>query len=386
VIDSLRAGKSSGGIRISEHIDEAEIRAMAHSMSLKYRILHRRMGGAKCGIHIPKECGSEQRNEILKSFGAQASDILQKRMYIPYMDMNCTQQDINTILTAANTSLYKISDSSYYTALSVVASINAASTYQQRTLENRSVIIEGFGNVGSHIASELRSYGVRVVGISTEKGAIYHHQGFPITELLKNRKNEGDNVVNMFPEYWIEPKELLLEQPCDILIPCARYHSLHQDNMELIQTKIISPGANNPYDTGVESYLFDEGVICLPDFVTNVGGILGTSLYDNGVSLDNIHRFFDEDYSVFIKELIHLSHQIQRTPGDIARMIAESGQQVDNTPQLHSEKQNHSNQSFVSKMIKKLPNDLQQQYHILLERRRMRKNMKDLKEIGKNQR
>jgi glutamate dehydrogenase (NAD(P)+) len=384
VVDSLTAGMSSGGIRIAEVIDEEEIRAMARSMTLKYSILHRQMGGAKCGIRIPRNCSPDQKTCILESFGHQAAKILQNQIYIPYMDMNCTQDDIRTILTAANTPFYKISDSSFFTALSVISSIKAASMYYKRTLEHRSVIIEGFGNVGSHIASALEQYGIRLVGISTEKGAIYHHEGFSISELLEKRATDGDNVVSSFPEYWIEPKEMLLEQSCDVLIPCARYHSIHQDNMESIDAKIISPGANNPYDHGVESYLFEQGVVCLPDFVTNVGGILGTSLYDNGISMEYIHRFFDDEFELFIHQLLRESNRLHIPSGEIARHLAEKNKRTEVAYSPHSNIHPISNLSFLSTMVSYLPSGLQQQYHLLMERQRMKKNLHTLKKMGKN--
>ena len=137
VIDSLLNGKSSGGIRISEFIDTDEIILMAKSMTLKYAILQRMMGGAKCGIHIPSNCTDEQKTQILKSFGKQASSILQSKTYIPYMDMNCSQKDINTILTAANCPLYQVSDSSFFTALSVVYAIKSTYSYENRSSARR---------------------------------------------------------------------------------------------------------------------------------------------------------------------------------------------------------------------------------------------------------
>jgi glutamate dehydrogenase/leucine dehydrogenase len=377
----LRGQKSSGGIRISDTIDEDEIRAMARSMTLKYLILHRQMGGAKCGIRIPQNCDAKHKRIILTSFGKKAAGILQKRQYIPYMDMNCTKEDIKTILTAAHTPFYKISDSSYFTALSVISSIKAASMFQQRTLQNRSVIIEGFGNVGSHIASELEQYGIRLVGISTKKGAIYRHEGFSIPDILKQRKALGDDVISKYPEFHREPKEMLLKQPCDILVPCARYHSINQKNMEAINTAIIAPGANNPYDEGVEPYLFDQGVICLPDFVTNIGGILGTSLYDNGISMNLVHRFFDDEFSGFIHHLCQKSMQVKKPPGSLAVSIAKTLHHDTKKKEIDTSKRTISPDSLFPIILSYLPAHMSKQYHLFMETRRLQKNIQILKKL-----
>ena len=127
VIDTLKSGRSSGGIRISDHIDEDEIISMARSMTLKYSYLQRGMGGAKCGIQIPSDCTAEKKQQILKSFGQKAAQILEKKRYIPYMDMNCTKDDLHTILRAANVPMFKLSDSSYFKHSRNVFPINSKS-------------------------------------------------------------------------------------------------------------------------------------------------------------------------------------------------------------------------------------------------------------------
>jgi len=383
VIDSLKDGKSSGGIRISETIDRNEISAMAHSMTMKYCVLQRMMGGAKCGIRIPPDCTSEHKTRILESFGKKASGLLQKSTYIPYRDMNCTEKDIHSVLTAAQCPSYKVSDSSYFTALSVVSSITAACSFQKRSLHHLSCIIEGFGNVGFHIANELEKYGVCIMGISTKNGAIYNPEGFRIQQLIHQRESYGDELVTLYPDFLVEPKELLLERQCDILVPCAHYHSIHRDNMENINTFLIAPGANNPYDVGVEAYLSERNIICLPDFVTNIGGILGTSLFDNQVSVKRIHRFFDYDFSQFIYQLLQSSKHNRRTPGDIAGMLAEINH--DQQRQIGNKSMDQSSlkdSSSLSSFISRLPSILQQQFYLFNERRIVLRNLRVLKRMG----
>ena len=77
----------------------------------------------------------------------------------------------------------------------------------------------------------------------------------------------------------------------DILIPCARTWAINEDNVGEIKSRLIVPGANVPYTDGVLEVLQEKGVICLPGFVCNSGGVFGSSMFDRGIALKNIERF-----------------------------------------------------------------------------------------------
>lgn len=384
VIDSLKSGQSSGGIRISDTLDRNEIAEMAHSMTMKYGILRRNMGGAKCGIQLPKDCTADQKNQILQSFGMKAAHILQNKTYIPYMDMNCTKENIYTILQTASSPVYKISDSSFFTALSVVSSIKAACRFKNMKIPQLSCIIEGFGNVGSHIAEILNSYDVRIIGISTQNGAIYNPDGFNVQQLVRQRKSYGDDLIGLYPDHRIKPKESLLQKNCDFLIPCARYHSIHHANMKEISTHIIAPGANNPYDVEIDYYLHDRQILCLPDFITNIGGILGTSLFDNQVPIKQIHHFFNNDFQFFMLQLLKYSKQYRITPIELAVILAEHNledkKQLSTTDSSHQKSGRKLGALFT--YISSLPLILQQQFYVINEKRNIMKNLQTIKKIS----
>ena len=101
VIDTLYNGNSCGGLRISDDLTLEEIKLLAKKMTLKYSFLKINTGGAKAGIKLPSDCSSKQRTKILETFGKKASNILRKKLYVPWTDINTNTDDIYLIMKSA---------------------------------------------------------------------------------------------------------------------------------------------------------------------------------------------------------------------------------------------------------------------------------------------
>jgi len=114
-------------------------------------------------------------------------------------------------------------------------------------------------------------------------------------------------------------KDLL---PVDILCPCARWNSIHPDNAGRISARIICPGANNPITPDAEHTLFERGVLCLPDFVTNCGGVLGGTMEFASVSRERIATFIDRHIGARIAWLLNEAKSKCVLPREVAVPLA----------------------------------------------------------------
>ena len=325
VIDSTRYGHSLGGFRILEDLTLEEVKALARAKTLKYSFLKRNMGGAKAGIVLPERCSPEQRTQILESFGRKLSPLLKNKIYIPWTEMNCSVKDIAIIMKSAGCAFKGVSDSSYFTALTVASAVKAACDIRGIDVSAASVVIEGFGKVGSKVGQELSKWGTKIVGVSTTEGAIYDDGGLEIDKLVELRKRYRGNLVRYYGDEagFIEEKELLLEMDTDILIPCARPWTINAKNMNRIRAKMIVPSAHVPLTEEAEEFLHQKGILCLPDLACNTGGIFGTALYDSGVRTSEVHEFIMKEFGLLIKELIWRSVKDNRRPSEVAQKIAE---------------------------------------------------------------
>ena len=196
--------------------------------------------------------------------------------------MGTSADDIRHVLRTAGLSPRRrdglASRSGYYTALSVFAASRAGARHAGLALAGAPVAIEGFGSVGGALARLLADAGARVVAISTRKGAIYDARGLDVARASALAREAGSGVVDLYGGVSRLDCAELIELPVVALFPCARHHSVRADNASAVRAQMVCPGANDPVTADAERLLTGRGVLCVPDFVANAGGVLGGTL------------------------------------------------------------------------------------------------------------
>ncbi|MGB5295190.1 MAG: Glu/Leu/Phe/Val dehydrogenase dimerization domain-containing protein [Thermoanaerobaculia bacterium] len=323
VIDSTVNGRSRGGLRIVPDLSEAELSVAARAMTLKYGLLGLPQGGAKAGILGNGEASPEDRQRLLSDFAAAVRPYLMQRTYQPDADLGTRGEDIRSMMCSHGLTVkhreWRGRDSGYYTAVSCVAAAEAAVEWRKGQLAESKVAIEGFGSVGSVVADLLSRRGASVVAISTSRGALYDPDGLDVDRLRSMVREMGSRIVEEYDQKLFLRRQDLLELPVNLLLPCARHHSLHDGNVPRISAKIICPGANNPATPEAEATLFDRGHLFLPDFVCNSGGVLGGTMEFAGISLEQTASLIEEWMARMIPDLLD---QAERS-GQSVRSIAE---------------------------------------------------------------
>jgi glutamate dehydrogenase (NAD(P)+) len=140
-----------------------------------------------------------------------------------------------------------------------------------KTPKDTSVVIQGFGNVGSHAAKFMHESDYKVLAISDVSGGYFDPDGIDIPAALhyviENRSLEGFTGGKKITN------EELLELDCDLLIPAALGGVITHDNVDRIKAKLIVEGANGPIDADADDTLFQRGIQVLPDILANAGGV-----------------------------------------------------------------------------------------------------------------
>ena len=322
VIDSLVGGSSCGGVRMMSDIDEAEIRELAHAMTLKYGFLGLPQGGAKAGVLINPEAPFTERRQHLAAFARAIAPLLHNRTFIPCTDMGTDNADIRYMFEVAGVRIKRRelheSQSGYYTALTVLAGAKQAALHFGLTLSGCSVAIEGFGKVGNALGKLLSEENARIVAISTSAGAIFNSHGLDVKRLNELVVKEGSVGINHYPEAEQIERTTLLELPVDILCPCARSNSLNANNISQVKARIICPGANIPATADAERALFERGVLFLPDFIINCGGVLGGTMEFASVNKPKIVAFVTRYIGLHIAWILDESEKQGMLPSEIA--------------------------------------------------------------------
>lgn len=149
-------------------------------------------------------------------------------------------------------------------------------------LAGATMAIEGFGNVGRHAAKFLAKTGVRLVAASDSQGTLFDPSGIDIEELSSIKRKVGS--VTAFGSGQKLSAAASFALPCDILIPAARPDVINADNVREIKAKLILQGADIPATDAAEQILHERGILNLPDFIANAGGVICASVEYHGGS------------------------------------------------------------------------------------------------------
>lgn len=162
------------------------------------------------------------------------------------------------------------------TGWGVLHATEVALQYCDFKLKGARVVIQGFGAVGRNAARFLSERGALIVGVADSKGTVQNPEGLDVETLIA-LKRRGKSVR----AYPIEKaggeilgKEAVLEIPCEIWIPAARPDVINENNMDRLDTKLIVEAANIPITESAEKALYEKGILYIPDFIANAGGVI----------------------------------------------------------------------------------------------------------------
>ena len=306
VIDAWRAEHShhklpvKGGIRYSEHSSEDEVIALATLMTYKCAIVDVPFGGAKGAVKInPKNFDKEQLERITRRY---TTELIKKNFIGPavdvpapdygtgaremawiadtYLAFHPEQIDALGCVTGKSVPQGGIRGRTEATGLGVFYGLKEACSIEEdmkvlgleKGIENKTVVVQGLGNVGYHAAKFCTEGGAILVGVTEFEGAIHKPGGIDLEDLMRHRKQTG-SILDFPGATNLPRREDGLELECDILIPSALENQITQENAPRIKAKIIGEGANGPTTAAAEDILQEMGVMVIPDMYINAGGV-----------------------------------------------------------------------------------------------------------------
>ena len=159
-----------------------------------------------------------------------------------------------------------------------------------RSLEDATVAVQGFGNVGSWTARTMHERGARIVAVSDKFGGIYNASGIDL-RLLTRHVAETGSVIN-FPQSTPISNAELLELEVDVLVPAAMEGQITKENAARVRATVIAEGANGPTTPEADEILHEKGILTIPDILCNAGGVV-VSYFEWVQSLQSF--FWDEN-------------------------------------------------------------------------------------------
>jgi len=288
VIHDNVLGPSKGGIRFAPDVNLDEIKALAAWMTWKCAVVNVPFGGAKGGIRCnPKELSKGELERLTRRYTANLLEVFGPDRDIPAPDMNTDEQVMAWIMDTYSMNSLK-TETAVVTGKPIilggsqgrkeatgrgVVTVTLAALSKMGLMPNKtSVVVQGFGNVGSVSAKLMFEQGAKVIAISDISGGYYNKDGIDIPDAIQyitdnNRSLEG------YPKADPISNDELLQLTCDVLIPAAKEDQINRENAHKINAKIVSEGANGPVTANADSILENNGVMVIPDILANAGGV-----------------------------------------------------------------------------------------------------------------
>jgi glutamate dehydrogenase (NAD(P)+) len=279
-------GPYKGGLRYDLEVDIDEVRALASLMTWKTAVVNIPYGGAKGGVCVnPRTLSAREKERVTRKFIDQIHDIIGPDNDIPAPDMGTDATTMAWIrnqwekyhgfnpacITGKPVEEYGAKGREEATGRGVgILSYKLMQKFGRKP-KDISVIIQGFGNVGSHAAKYMHESEFKIVGISDLSGAYYRPEGIDIPAAL-HHSIENKSLSGFDKAERISNDELLISE-CDLLIPAAMGGVITMNNVGDIKAKFIVEGANGPVDADADEVLFDRDIVVLPDILANAGGV-----------------------------------------------------------------------------------------------------------------
>ena len=319
VIDNTARGLGKGGTRMSPTLTVGEVARLARTMTWKWAAVDLFHGGAKAGIlGDPRGPGKES---ILRAFArALANEVPSE--YVFGLDMGLAEEDAAIFVDELNdrgvsTGLPRALGGLPYdqlgvTGFGVAEATDAAAQLIDLDLRGARVAIQGFGAVGRAAAERLHELGAVLVAVSTAAGWAYDADGLDPAELQAAAAELGDDCVTVHPSFSPSAQDLL-SAPVDVLIPAAREDTVGVDVARATTARLVVEGANLPTTEPARQILHARGVVVVPDFIANAGGIVAAA------------HSTDARYSPFVVEPAGIFTMISdKLRGNTARVLRDS--------------------------------------------------------------
>ncbi len=280
-------GPYKGGIRFHEDVSLDKIKALAMWMTWKCAVVNIPYGGAKGGVVVrPQDYTIRELEAITRRFTNEIGIIIGPDRDILAPDVNTNprvmswmmdtysmnQGFVNLgVVTGKPLCIGGSHGRMEATGRGVVISALNAMEYMDMRIKDATVVVQGFGNVGSVAARLLAEREARVIAVSDVNGGIHNSRGLDIKALLRHLE-KTDSVVG-FPGSVEITNQKLLALKCDLLVPAALEEQITVKNAHRVKAKIIVEGANGPTTPAADRILKEKGVLVVPDILANAGGV-----------------------------------------------------------------------------------------------------------------
>ena len=325
VVDNAACGTTIGGVRMAPDVSVEECFRLARAMTWKNAAAGLPHGGGKSVIFGNPRVSAAEKEQIIRAFAAAIRDIVD---YIPGPDMGTDEQCMGWVKDETGRAVGLPSavggiplDEIGATGFGLAACVDVARDFIGLDLKGARVAVQGFGAVGKHAARFLAEKGCILVAASDSQGTLADPSGLDVGALIALK--EAGRPLCEYDKGSKLASDAIIDINCDIWIPAARPDVLRADNVSRLQARLVPQGANIPVTPEAEHALYKQGVLVVPDFIANAGGVICASIEYRGGTQSAAFSYINERIRANTRAVLEESQRLKILPRAAAVALAE---------------------------------------------------------------
>jgi glutamate dehydrogenase (NAD(P)+) len=326
VVDNVAAGPSIGGVRMAVDVGAEECFRLARAMTRKNAAAQLPHGGGKSVILADPHLERGAKEQLVRAF---ASLIRELEDYIPGPDMGTDETCMAWIRDEIGRAVGLPRDLGGIpldeigmTAFGLAVAAEAAQAFAAPRLDGARVAVQGFGAVGMNVARELAARGATLVAAADTAGTLVDLNGLDL-DAVAALKQAGGSVTDA-PFGHKMARDAVVEVDCDILVPAARPDAITAENAPRVRAKLVLQGANIPATRAAEDILHERGILSLPDFVVNAGGVICASVEYHRGNEAQAFALIEERIGRNVRTILQDARERRVTPRAAAEALTDS--------------------------------------------------------------
>ncbi|MEK7651838.1 MAG: Glu/Leu/Phe/Val dehydrogenase [Patescibacteria group bacterium] len=287
-------GPYKGGIRFHPDVNLDEVRALSFWMTFKNAVVNVPFGGGKGGIILdPKKLSETELEKLSRGYVQKLYPVFGPEFDVPAPDVNTNGKIMGWMVDEFEKLIGKKARATFtgkaiedggsqgrteatgFGGGVVLREVLKAGLVD--LAENKTIAIQGFGNVATYFAESAKAQGLKVVALSDSKGGIYNPEGIDVAAAEAHKRQTGA-LKGLSGTSEISNSELL-ELAVGVLVPAALENVLTGENASKVKAKLIIEMANGPTTQEADAIFEKNNIIVIPDILANSGGV-ATSYYE----------------------------------------------------------------------------------------------------------
>ena len=324
VVDNVAKGPSIGGVRMAPDVTTEECARLARAMTFKNAAAGLPHGGGKAVLVGDPKMPKQQKETLIRGLACALREV-EQYIFAPDMgtDEECmawVKDEIGRVVGLPREVGGIPLDEIGATGWGLSHVVDVALEFCNFNIEDTRFAVQGFGAVGKNVTNFLSKDGAIPVAVSDSRGTIYNPDGLDVKKLIA-LKEEGKSVTD-YPDGKKLDRDSIVDIECDIWIPAARPDVIHEDNVQRLNTKMVVQGANIPVTHAAEKIMQDKGIICVPDFIANAGGVICAAMEYQSASQSAALATIEEKLRRNTLEVLQTAQREQIMPRDAALAMA----------------------------------------------------------------